>query len=152
MGICYINDTMDRSVLEITVVELLDGRLEICQGFVFHETVLRISTAYELNRGRILPSTIAIAADFRIDNVQSRLAGEIFQVLEARVSPVNPVDRKSQTEREAIQVHKPEIQMTTPSVRTCRRSFSQKKTGKRPCNEKRRKLKSPKPGSKAFQY
>jgi hypothetical protein len=88
------------------------------------------------NPEKFLPSTIAISTDFRIDNVQSRLAGEIFQILEARVSPVNPDERTSQTEKEAIQVHTPEIQNDDISPNMSKESFSQKKTEKAMQREK----------------
>jgi hypothetical protein len=46
-------------------------------------------------RGRsALPATIALPTDFGINNVQSGLAGEVFQVLKASVSPVNPVEMR----------------------------------------------------------
>ena len=35
-----------------------------------------------------IPGPVAIAADFGVDDIESRLAGKIFEVLQGPVSPV----------------------------------------------------------------
>jgi len=64
-----VGDTADRLSLEFTVVKLLDRGAEIGLGLIFDEA-----------------STIALATDFRIDDIKSRLAREVLQILESSVS------------------------------------------------------------------
>jgi hypothetical protein len=48
------------------------------------------------------PSAIAVATNFGVDDVQSRLAGEIFQVLYIEIKPCpNPVVRWEARENKA---------------------------------------------------
>jgi hypothetical protein len=61
---CYVSNAVDILALEFTAIEFFDGRLEISFSLVLDET-----------------SAIALTADLGVDDVQSRLAGKVFQVL-----------------------------------------------------------------------
>jgi hypothetical protein len=56
---------MDSCSFEFLVVKFLDCRFQVVDSLVFDKT-----------------STITITIDFRIDNVQSGLTGEVFEILD----------------------------------------------------------------------
>lgn len=78
-----ILDTADSLSLEFAVVELLDGVAEVVGSLVLNESGLVSSLRSPLMMGewRCLPTAITLTANLGVDDVQSRLAGEVLQVL-----------------------------------------------------------------------
>ena len=82
----YISDTADSLAFKLAAVQLVHSVAEVGRGLILNETTTKVSKVY--GRGyKHLPSTIAIAADFGIDDVKSGLAGKVLQILESSVSP-----------------------------------------------------------------
>jgi hypothetical protein len=64
------------------LVKLLNSRLEVGSGLVLDETLATGA------------SSVALTVDLTVDNVQTRLAGEVFQILGVvSVSAVEPTLR-----------------------------------------------------------
>jgi len=66
----FIGNAADSLSLELAAVEFVNSIAQVSTGFVLDET-----------------SAVAVAADLGVDDVKSRLAGEILQILKSCVSP-----------------------------------------------------------------
>lgn len=75
-GDAYIGNTSDSLAFEFSIVEFFDCRAEIIHSFVFDKAtqLAELDKVGDIN----LPTAVALSADFRVDNVQSRLAGEVL--------------------------------------------------------------------------
>jgi hypothetical protein len=73
--------------LELTAVQLLDCGLQVCSCLIFDESAKTSAWKSTIRRGLYAPSAVALTANLGVNNVESRLTGEIFQVLRIEVKP-----------------------------------------------------------------
>jgi len=66
-----VGDAVDGNSLEVVLVELLNGRLEIGSSLVLDETLATGA------------GSVALTVDLTVDDVETGLAGEVFQILPA---------------------------------------------------------------------
>lgn len=65
----YVRDAVDGNSLEVVLVELLNSGLEVSSSLVLDETLATGA------------SGVTLTVDLTVDDVQTGLAGEVFQVL-----------------------------------------------------------------------
>jgi hypothetical protein len=65
----YVGDALDRDTLKVVSIELLNGGLEVGGSLVLDETLATRAGG------------VALAADLTVDNVETRLAGEVLEIL-----------------------------------------------------------------------
>jgi hypothetical protein len=78
----YIGNTLDALTLELAAIELLNSRLQVCGGLEFNKSVQNVSgPASAMFSSDNPPSSIAVSASLRIDDVKAGLTCKVFEVL-----------------------------------------------------------------------
>jgi hypothetical protein len=70
----YVGDALDRDTLKVVSIELLNGGLEVGGSLVLDETLATRAGG------------VALAADLTVDNIKTRLAGEVLEILWLRLA------------------------------------------------------------------
>lgn len=83
----YIRNASHARALEIALVQLLHGGLQVVGGFEFNKPCFRVNGDWNKNPGSDLgcngyPPSSLFTASFRVDHVQSGLTSKVFEVLE----------------------------------------------------------------------
>lgn len=78
----YIGDTSNDGAFELSLVQFIHGGLQIVGGLKFHKPWLNVNELEGSIVDKLVhpPSTL-FTASLRVNHVQSRLAGEVFQIL-----------------------------------------------------------------------
>jgi len=85
----YIRNAGHNSAFEFALIQFFHGSLQVVGGLEFNKPFplsIEVTRPGSGLRYKNLPFSL-FTAGFRVDNVQSRLTGEVFQILEKVVSP-----------------------------------------------------------------
>jgi hypothetical protein len=85
-GQSHIGNAGDAGVLELATVQLLNGGSQVGSRLKLDKSRTGVSASGPCaSRGADVPFAAAIAVGFGVDDIKARLAGEVFQILKARV-------------------------------------------------------------------